>query len=177
MYARSMTVREIQGHLLVIYGLDVSPDLISTVTDAVLETVGEWQKSAVGGELSARFFRRLAGQNPRRRACPEQGGVHCARRSGGWDEGYPGPLDRKYRRRQILAAGDERAENRGVNDVLIAIVDGLKGFPEAINAVFPQTIVQTCIVHLIRHSMDFASWKDRKSPRRRAEGDLSGEGC
>ncbi len=54
-------------------------------------------------------------------------------------------------------------KNRGVNDVLIAIVDGLKGFPEAINAVFPQTIVQTCIVHLIRHSMDFASWKDRKA--------------
>jgi putative transposase len=53
-------------------------------------------------------------------------------------------------------------KNRGVNDVLIAVVDGLKGFPEAINAVFPQTIVQTCIVHLIRHSMDFASWKDRK---------------
>ena len=53
-------------------------------------------------------------------------------------------------------------KNRGVSDVLIAVVDGLKGFPEAINAVFPQTIVQTCIVHLIRHSMDFASWKDRK---------------
>ena len=53
-------------------------------------------------------------------------------------------------------------KNRGVSDVLIAVVDGLKGLPEAINAVFPQTIVQTCIVHLIRHSMDFASWKDRK---------------
>ena len=53
-------------------------------------------------------------------------------------------------------------KNRGVGDVLIAVVDGLKGFPEAINAVFPHTIVQTCIVHLIRHSMDFASWKDRK---------------
>ncbi len=54
-------------------------------------------------------------------------------------------------------------KSRGVQDILIAVVDGLKGFPEAINAVFPQTIVQTCIVHLIRHSMDFASWKDRKS--------------
>jgi putative transposase len=53
-------------------------------------------------------------------------------------------------------------KNRGVQDILIAVVDGLKGFPEAINAVFPQTIVQTCIVHLIRHSMDFAAWKDRK---------------
>jgi putative transposase len=53
--------------------------------------------------------------------------------------------------------------NRGVGDVLIAVVDGLKGFPEAINAVFPETIVQTCVVHLIRNSMDFASWKDRKA--------------
>jgi putative transposase len=54
-------------------------------------------------------------------------------------------------------------KNRGVADILIAVVDGLKGFPEAINVVFPETMVQTCIVHLIRHSMDFASWKDRKS--------------
>ena len=54
-------------------------------------------------------------------------------------------------------------KNRGLQDILIAVVDGLNGFPEAINAVFPQTIVQTCIVHLIRHSMNFASWKDRKS--------------
>src|SRR4051794_421096 len=54
-------------------------------------------------------------------------------------------------------------KNRGIDDILIAVVDGLKGFPEAINAVFPDTMVQTCIVHLIRHSMDFASWKDRKA--------------
>jgi putative transposase len=54
-------------------------------------------------------------------------------------------------------------KNRGVDDILIAVVDGLKGFPEAINAVFPDTMVQTCIVHLIRHSMDFASWRDRKA--------------
>ncbi len=54
-------------------------------------------------------------------------------------------------------------KTRGAQDILIAVVDGLKGFPEAINAVFPQTVVQTCVVHLIRHSMDFASWKDRKS--------------
>jgi len=53
-------------------------------------------------------------------------------------------------------------KNRGLNDILIAVVDGLKGFPEAINAVFPDTVVQTCIVHLIRHSMNFATWKDRK---------------
>ena len=54
-------------------------------------------------------------------------------------------------------------KNRGAQDILIAVVDGLKGFPEVINAVFPQTVIQTCIVHLIRHSMDFAAWKDRKN--------------
>ncbi len=57
---------------------------------------------------------------------------------------------------------ENRDQGHGVTDILIAVVDGLKGFPEAINAVFPQTVVQTCIVHLIRHSMDFAAWKDRK---------------
>ena len=66
-------------------------------------------------------------------------------------------------------------KNRGVADLLIAVVDGLKGFPEAITAVFPQTIVQTCIVHLIRHSMDFASWKDRKVLAGGVEDDLSGQ--
>ncbi len=86
MYARGMTVREIQGHLNDIYGLEVSPDLISTVTDAVLDG-RRMAESAIGGELSARFLRRLAGQNPGRRARPQQGGLHCARRSGGWDEG------------------------------------------------------------------------------------------
>jgi putative transposase len=63
---------------------------------------------------------------------------------------------------QVLAAGDDRAEEPGVEDVLIAVVDGLKGFPDAITAVFPQATVQTCIVHLLRHGLDFVSWKDRK---------------
>jgi hypothetical protein len=73
-------------------------------------------------------------------------------------------MDRDLRRRQVLAAVINELKNRGVEDIfLIAVVDGLKGFPEAINAVFPDTVVQTCIVLLIRHSMEFASWKDRKA--------------
>ncbi len=67
-------------------------------------------------------------------------------------------------------------KNRGVADILIAVVDGLKGFPEAINAVFPQTVVQTCIVHLIRHSLEFVSWKDRKPVVPALQGDLPGQG-
>ena len=72
-------------------------------------------------------------------------------------------MDRTDRGRQVLAAGDERIADRGIDDILIAVVDGLKGFPEAISAVFPETLVQTCIVHLIRNSLDFVSWKDRKA--------------
>jgi Transposase and inactivated derivatives len=162
MYARGMTVREIQGHLLELYGLEVSPDLISTVTDAVLETVAEWQNRPLEPDVSAGFLRRAAGQNPRRGARSQQGRL-C--RAGVTPEGT----------KDILGLWIETSEgakfwlrvmtelkNRGVEDILIAVVDGLKGFPEAIAAVFPPTIVQTCIVHLIRNSMDFASWKDRK---------------
>jgi hypothetical protein len=72
-------------------------------------------------------------------------------------------LDRADRACQVLAARDDELKNRGAQDILIAVVDGLKGFPEAINAVFPQTVIQTCIGYLIRHSMDFAAWNDRKN--------------
>ena len=90
MYARGMTVREIQGHLLELYGLEVSPDLISTVTDAVLETVAEWQNRP----LEPMYLRRAAGQNPRRGARSQQGRLCRAGRHAGRGQGHPGPLDR-----------------------------------------------------------------------------------
>jgi transposase-like protein len=74
-----------------------------------------------------------------------------------------GHVDRRERRSEVLALGDERAQEPGVQDILIAVVDGLKGFPEAIKAAFPETLVQTCIVQLVRHSLNFCSWKDRKA--------------
>ena len=77
-------------------------------------------------------------------------------------QGSPGAVARAERRRQVLAARDERAQEPRREDVLLAVVDGLKGFPEAIPAVFPDTVVQTCIVHLLRHSLEFVSCKDRK---------------
>jgi putative transposase len=162
MDARGMTVGEIQGHLLELYGLEVSPDLISTVTDAVLETVAEWQNRPLEPVYPLIFARRAAGQNPRRGARSQQGRLCRARRHAGRNSGHPGPLDRTSEGAKFWLRVMNELKNRGVSDVLIAVVDGLKGFPEAINVVFPQTIVQTCIVHLIRHSMDFASWKDRK---------------
>src|ERR1700687_723346 len=162
MYARGMTVREIQGHLLEIYGLDVSPDLISTVTDAVLETIGEWQNPPLDVSYPLVFFDALRVKIRdeglvRNKAVYIALGVQADGTKdilGLWIENTEGA---KFWLRVMT-----ELRNQGVGDVLIAVVDGLKGFPEAINAVFPQTIVQTCIVHLIRNSLDFASWKDRK---------------
>ena len=163
MYARGMTTREIQGHLMEIYGLDVSPDLISRVTDAVLETVGEWQNRPLDPMYPIVFFDALR-VKIRDEGLVRNKAVYIAlgvQRDGTkdilglWIETSEGA---KFWLRVM-----NELKNRGVGDILIAVVDGLKGFPEAINAVFPETVVQTCIVHLIRHSMDFASWKDRKA--------------
>lgn len=163
MYARGMTVREIQGHLLELYGLEVSPDLISTVTDAVLETVAEWQNRPLEAMYPLVFFDALRVKIRdeglvRNKAVFVALGVRPDGTKdilGLWIETSEGA---KFWLRVM-----NELKNRGVDDVLIAVVDGLKGFPDAINAVFPQTIVQTCIVHLIRNSMDFASWKDRRA--------------
>ena len=162
MYARGMSVREIQGHLLEIYGLDVSPDLISTVTDAVLETVSEWQNRPLETSYPLVFFDAMRVKIRdeglvRNKAIYLALGVEADGTKdilGIWIETTEGA---KFWLRVM-----NELRNRGVEDVLIAVVDGLKGFPEAINAVFPQTILQTCVVHLIRHSLEFVSWKDRK---------------
>ena len=162
MYARGMTVREIRGHLEEIYGLDVSPDLISTVTDAVLEEVGEWQNRALDACYAIVFFDAI------RVKIRDEGFVRNK-------AVYIALAVLPDGTREILGLWIEQTEgakfwlrvmnelkNRGIQDILVAVVDGLKGFPEAINATFPETVVQTCIVHLLRHSMNFASWKDRK---------------
>ena len=162
MYARGMTVREIRGHLDEIYGLDVSPDLISTVTDAVLEEVGEWQNRALDACYAIVFFDAI------RVKIRDEGFVRNK-------AVYIALAVLPDGTREILGLWIEQTEgakfwlrvmnelkNRGIQDILVAVVDGLKGFPEAINATFPETVVQTCIVHLLRHSMNFASWKDRK---------------
>jgi putative transposase len=162
MYARGMTVREIQGHLVEIYGLDVSPDLISTVTDAVLETVAEWQNRPLETSYPIIFFDAMRVKIRdeglvRNKAVYIALGVQADGTKdilGLWIETSEGA--------KFWLKVMNELKHRGVDDVLIAVVDGLKGFPEAINAVFPLAMVQTCIVHLIRHSLDFVSWKDRK---------------
>jgi putative transposase len=162
MYARGMSVREIQGHLQEIYGLDVSTDLISTITDAVLETVTEWQNRPLERCYPLIFFDAMR-VKIRDEGLVRNKAVYLALGIqpdgtkdilGIWIETSEGA---KFWLRVM-----NELKNRGVEDILIAIVDGLKGFPEAINAAFPATIVQTCVVHLIRHSLEFVSWKDRK---------------
>ena len=162
MYARGMSVREIQGHLRDLYGIEASPQLISTVTDAVLDEVGRWQSRPLDPLYALVFFDALRVKmrdegTVRNKAVYLAIGVSPDGRKdvlGIWIEQTEGA---KFWLRVMT-----EIKTRGVNDILIAIVDGLKGFPEAINAVFAETQIQTCIVHLIRNSLDFCSWKDRK---------------
>ena len=163
MYARGLSVREIQGHLAELYGIDVSPDLISAVTDAILEEIAAWQDRPLEAVYPLIFFDALRVKirdegTVRNKAVYLALGVRADGRKeilGLWIEQTEGA---KFWLRVMT-----ELKNRGVEDVLIAVVDGLKGFPDAITAVFPQAQVQTCIVHLIRNALDFVSYKDRKA--------------
>ncbi len=163
MYARGMTVREIQGFLAEQYGTEVSPDLISSVTDAVMSEVTAWQARALEPMYPVVFFDALR-VKIREDAVVRNKAIYLA--LGVRPDGT----------RDILGLWIENTEGakfwmkvfndlktRGVNDILIAVTDGLKGMGEALGAVFPATTLQTCIVHLIRNSLDYASWKDRKA--------------
>src|SRR5437868_10517914 len=163
MYARGMSTREIVGHLRDLYGIEVSPDLISAVTDAVLEEVSAWQARPLEAIYPLVFFDALR-VKIRDEGLVRNKAVHIALgvRADGTKEILGLWLEQNEGAKFWLRVMNE-LKNRGVEDVLIAVVDGLKGFPEAITAVFPQATVQTCIVHLLRHSLDFVSWKDRKS--------------
>ena len=162
MYARGMSTREIVGHLRELYGIDVSPDLISAVTDAVLEEVSAWQARPLEAIYPLVFFDALR-VKIRDEGLVRNKAIHIALgvRADGTKEILGLWLEQNEGAKFWLRVMNE-LKNRGVEDLLIAVVDGLKGFPEAITAVFPQATVQTCIVHLLRHSLDFVSWKDRK---------------
>jgi len=160
---RGLTVREMQGHLTELYGVEVSPDLISTVTDAVLEEVTEWQQRPLLALYPVIFFDALR-VKIRDEGTVKSKAVYLALGVapdgtkdvlGLWIEQTEGA---KFWLRVMT-----ELKSRGVQDVLLAVVDGLKGFPEAITTVFPATTVQTCIVRLLRHSLDYATWKDRKA--------------
>ena len=163
MYARGMTTREIQGHVRELYGLSVSPELVSKVTDAVHEEIREWQSRPLEDVYAVVYFDAIRAKVRdedlvRNKAVYLGIGVTCAGRKevlGLWIEQTEGA--------RFWFAVMNELKARGLRDVLIADVDGLKGFPEAIESVYPEATVQTCIVHMIRHSLAHASWKERKS--------------
>ena len=162
LYARGMTVREIQAFLAEQYATEVSPEFISSVTDAVMTEVSAWQSRPLEPMYPVVFFDALR-VKIREDAVVRNKAIYLA--LGVLADGT----------RDILGLWIENTEGakfwmkvfndlktRGVSDILIAVTDGLKGIPEALGAVFPATTLQTCIVHLIRSSLDYASWKDRK---------------
>jgi len=162
MYARGMTTREIQGHLQQMYGVEVSPTLISTVTDAVVEEVKGWQNRPLEPIYGLIFLDALY-VKMRHEGRVENRAVYVAI---GVDlEGRKDVLG-------LWTSSNEEAKfwlgvltelkNRGVKDVLIACIDGLKGFPQAVEAVYPAARVQLCIVHLVRASLNYVNWKERK---------------
>ena len=163
MYARGMSEREIVGHLRDLYGVDVSPDLISAVTDAVLDEVATWQARPLELVYPLVFFDALR-VKIRDEGLVRNKAVHIALgvRADGTKEILGLWLEQNEGAKFWLRVMNEM-KNRGVEDILIAVVDGLKGFPEAIVGVFPEATVQTCIVHLLRHSLNFVSYKDRKA--------------
>ena len=161
LYARGMTVREIQAHLEEMYGTEVSPSLISSVTDAVADEVKAWQARPLEpiypivdldcihvkvreGAVRVKAVYLAIGINMNGEK--EVLGLWLAQTEGAkfW--------------LQVVT----ELRNRGVQDIFIACVDGLKGFPDAIEAVFPKAVVQLCIVHMVRHSLNYVSWKRRK---------------
>jgi len=162
MYARGMSTREIVGHVHELYGVDVSPDLISAVTDAVLDEIAAWQVRPLESVYPLVFFDALR-VKIRDEGHVRNKAVHVALgvRGDGSKEILGLWIETNEGAKFWLRVMND-LKNRGVEDILIAVVDGLKGFPDAINAVFPEATVQTCIVHLMRNSLDFASWKDRK---------------
>ena len=162
MYARGMGTREITAHLRELYGIDVSADLISAVTDAVLDEIAAWQARPLEPVYPLVFFDALR-VKIRDEGMVRNKAVHIALgvRADGGKEILGLWLEQNEGAKFWLRVMNE-LKNRGVEDILLAVVDGLKGFPEAIRAVFPEATVQTCIVHLLRHSLDFVSYKDRK---------------
>ncbi|MCH8479669.1 MAG: IS256 family transposase, partial [Wenzhouxiangella sp.] len=163
LYARGMTTREIQGHLKEIYKVEVSPSLISAVTDAVLDDVKAWQARPLDAVYPIVYL----------------DAIHVKMRTGGH-----GQTQAVYLALALTLSGDKELlglwvgeaegakfwlgvltelKNRGVQDVLIASIDGLVGFPEAIETVFPKAQVQLCIVHMVRGSLKYVSWKERRA--------------
>ena len=162
LYARGMTTRDIEGHLKEIYGVEVSPALVSQVTEAVNEEVKRWQSRALEPiygivYLDALYVKMRHEGRVENRAVYVAIGVELEGQKdvlGLWASAHEGA--------KFWLSVLTDLKNRGVKDMLIVCVDGLKGFPQAIEAVFPLAQVQLCIVHLVRASLNYVNWKERK---------------
>ena len=163
LYARGLSTREIQGQIQELYGVELSPTMVSTITDSVQEEVQAWQNRPLEAVYPIVYLDALVAKvrdngHVRNKAIYLALGVTLAGQKevlGLWiaqSEGAKFWL-------QVVT----ELKNRGVQDIFIACVDGLKGFPDAIEAVFPRTEVQVCIVHMVRHSLRFVSWKERRA--------------
>lgn len=162
MYGRGMTTRDIQDHLKDIYGVDVSPEFISTVTDAVIEDVREWQNRPLDPFYAIVYFDAIV-IKARSEGRVVNKAVYTA--IGIQDNGRKEALGlwiSENEGAKFWAGIMAELKNRGVQDILIACMDGLKGLPEAVNSLFPQTRIQLCIVHMVRNSTKFVSYKERK---------------
>jgi putative transposase len=161
MYAGGMTVRDIRRFLEEQYGVEVSPDLITTVTDSVQGKVEEWRTRPLESGYAIVIFDALM-VKIRRDQKVSNHAVYLAlgTRADGTKE-VLGLWIAENEGASFWQMVLNELRNRGVEDMLIAVVDGLKGFPEAIEAIYPKTSVQTCIVHLVRYSLSYCNWKDR----------------
>jgi putative transposase len=162
LYAGGMTVRDISGHLSELYGTEIGRDTISNITDAVLEDVAAWRTRPLDAVYPIVYFDAMIvkvreDRSVQNRACYLALGVNCD-----GDREVLGIWWQETEGAKFWLAVLNDLRRRCVEDVLIACVDGLKGFPEAIEATFPKTWVQTCIVHLIRASLRYVNYKDRK---------------
>ena len=162
LYARGMTVREIKTHLEEIYGVEVSAELISRVTDAVIEDVGQWRTRPLDSSYPIVFLDALR-VNTRQDGKSISKALYIALGID-WDgrKSVLGMWLAETEGAKFWAAVLTELRNRGVQDILIACTDGLTGFPDAIRAVFPDTHVQLCIVHMVRNSTRYVSYKDLK---------------
>ena len=163
MYSRGMSTRDIQSHLEEIYGVEVSPALISSVTSAVQEEVAAWQHRPLESRyaivyLDALYVKMRDNGQVKNRAVHVAIGVNLEGTKevlGLWTSDHEGA--------KLWLQVLTEIKNRGVEDIFIACVDGLKGFPEAIELMYPRAQVQLCIVHMVRHSLNYVSWKQRRA--------------
>jgi putative transposase len=162
MYAHGMTTRDIQRHLMDIYGVEVSPDLISDVTNSIIEEVREWQNRILDSIYPVVFLDAIVVKGRTDGKVINKSVYTAIGINMQGNKEVLGLWISETEGAKFWLGIITELSNRGIKDILIACIDGLKGFPEAINSVFPKTKIQLCIVHMVRNSTKYVSWKERR---------------